>query len=155
MSLALLVVTLALAVKPTTKTAPEPATWTDGPAIGAAADLVKWFEGEGKDAVVRVPVTIQATPIGIEKSWIGTTDPLHIRVDDSALGVSLLDRVHQHCPDPEAVCTLWMDGHWGGAGGGLWPSAQPGDSKGEYLFSVHRVEGRVSEGETARIRIRN
>ncbi len=153
MSLALFLLAGVLAVEPGTKTAPEPSTWTDGPAIVAAADLVKWFEGEGKGAVVRIPVTVQATPLGIEKAWIGTTDPLHVRVDDTALGVSLLDRVHQYCPDPAAVCTLWMDGHWGGIGGGLI-GQRPGDSKGEYVFSVHHVEGRVAEGEAARVRIR-
>ena len=73
-----------------------------GPKLAPEAALVAWLEGAG-DAVLRLPLTIvdQGARLG----------SLAVEVDDTALGISLADRVRQACPGGRP-CRVWVEGRW-------------------------------------------
>lgn len=75
-----------------------------GPALEPPEVLRKWFE-DGGDSVVRVPLTVTQQPL---TARIGS---LNVQLDDSALGISLAERVRMACGG-EKSCTVWVEGRW-------------------------------------------
>ena len=84
----------------------------DGPLVADTAALREWLEAGG-DRLVLVPVRVQVDALGITAAHLGE---LPVRLDDSALGVALLDRVRQACP--AASCTVLLEARWGALVGG-------------------------------------
>lgn len=74
-----------------------------GPALDPPEALKAWLD-DGGDSVVRVPLTVQ-------KSVDARIGSLRVEVDDSALGVSLADRLRMACAN-EKKCTAWVEGRW-------------------------------------------
>jgi len=122
----------------------QPGEWHEGPTIEAR--LFSWMAAEGSGKTIRLPVTVRANAIGVEKAWIGLqeVEALSVRLEDTRLGISLHDRVRQHCAPLDKPCHLWVEGTWGQA-------VLPDDSRGEHVFSLLKVEGLVAPGDTARV----
>jgi hypothetical protein len=89
-----------------------------GPSTASAGGLRKWLEHQHD--TVRLPVLVTKGASG--QILTGTKELFPLSLDDSALGVSLADRVRTACPDadqsPRATdqCALWLEGTWRNAG---------------------------------------
>lgn len=117
----------------------EPGVFEPGPPIAPAMDLLAWLDGN--EAVVQLPVRIENGVVGIASSVVAFpgAEPdlaLAIVTDDSALGISLHDRVRQHCADAP-TCHLWLEGRW----------------HGTHWFQVLRVVGPVLPTDEPRARV--
>lgn len=155
----------ASAPDPETPT-PEPTVsetaFVEGPALTPAADLLAWFEGEGEGKLVQVPVVVTPSPLGIGGGHVGGSasapaeGALHLKLDDTAMSVSLADRLRADC-SPGAPCAIWVEGIWGATVPNPSPSElglPPGPSFGpeKHPFSVRRYVGPV-QGEVTHIRV--
>lgn len=90
-----------------------------GPATDDGEVLGRWLsaqlDDEGRPATVRLPVRIALDAIGgaSREAHVVTRsgDGLALRLDDSALGISLADRTRQAFPGT-AGGALWLEGQW-------------------------------------------
>jgi hypothetical protein len=106
---------------------PEPPrNFVDGPTIDPPAKLLEWLEktatAEPKRHI-RLPVVVRFADqhrIGLAGGHIGvslavTPDAIQVSLDDTAMGISLLDRVRDACPDEkQTACAVWLEGRWAG-----------------------------------------
>lgn len=100
-----------------------------GAPIRPTEGLVAWLDARKKEnakTVVRVPVTTSYDRISIKETKIGD---LPVRVQDSALGVSFLERANQYGKG-QTSCVLSLIGYW----------------RGDGVFDVIQVEGLAPEG---------
>jgi hypothetical protein len=85
----------------------EPAVALDDPAFA------HWLAGT--DAEIKLPITIWRGPIGqIEAAAIGAPaarPEVGLRLDDAALGISLVDRARDLCGETDP-CTIWLSGRY-------------------------------------------
>jgi len=136
---------------------PEPAVksetqFVEGPALSPSADLVAWFEGAGAGKLVQIPVVVTPSPLGLSSGHIGVrpeppgADAVPLNLVDTAMGVSLADKIRGDCPDGQA-CVIWVEGIWG-ANVPDDPFAPPD----QHPFSVRGYAGKV-EGEPTHIRV--
>jgi hypothetical protein len=121
-----------------------------GPAISEREPLVAWLamharEG-GSGATLRLPVALALRDGGthLGDAYLGLeggAERLVVLLDDSALGIALLDRVRQHARS-DGSCALWLEGVWLG-------STRSGGS-----FAVHAVRGAIgAAGREAAARV--
>lgn len=97
---------------PMDKTAPPTPTFEPAHALAPADELRAWLDGLDTATLVRLPVELSVSVLGVTGAVVGFgADPLAIDVDDSALGESLADRASQFCGDAE-TCAMWVWGHW-------------------------------------------
>ena len=113
--------------------------WTKGPSLLPKDALVAWLDSLGPKPLVRMPVTIHFRPdgLGIDR---GTAGELDLRLDDTGLGVSLMDHARRASPERTSA-PLHLEGHWHGMK----------DGRGVFLlYRVHReVAAGVDYAETA------
>ena len=89
-------------------------------ALTPSADLLAWLGRQG-GARVRLPVRLQFADQGrlaLGPAHVGAWDEpapdgISLTLDDTALGISLLDRARELCPAGEQACALWVEGTWG------------------------------------------
>ena len=93
-------------------TSPAALTFEEGPLLADTAALRAWLEAGGS-RVVLVPVHLGVDALALTDAHIGA---LPVRLDDTALGVSLHDRVRGVCSG--ATCTILVEGRWGALMGG-------------------------------------
>lgn len=106
---------------------PEPErTFVNGPPIDPPEALLEWLETTASAEPrprIRLPVVVRFKDqhrLGLDGGHIGVSPaatPAEIKVtlDDTAMGISLLDRVREACPAPtETSCAVWLEGTWGG-----------------------------------------
>jgi hypothetical protein len=109
----------ALTPAPTTEPAvatpmtPTPArSYVDGAPLTDDAALLAWLEAsEGK--ALRLPVAITFDDeyrLAIQTARVGG---VALKLDDTAMGVAVLDQVKGVCPDGAPGCTVWLEGTWG------------------------------------------
>lgn len=99
-------------------------TFARGPNLMPFDELITWLDAHTKDTV-RIPVTFTFDRISIQRARLGLAT---IQVNDSALGVSLVDRVNALCPGG-GTCTVRIIGAWGGM------------KNSQASFNVHQVDG--------------
>ncbi len=139
-------------MKPGNMTPFDDSNWKDGPAILPKAALLTALSTKntgGNRRLWRLPIFIELTPDddrAYRRAFI-SVDPampkesrIELWLEDSALGVSLQDRVRQYCPNGGS-CGLWVAGYWGSdmltSGGN---EGQKGN-KPPYPFSLRAVLG--------------
>lgn len=97
-----------------------------GPEVSPSGPLLGWIarqqESDGKPRVIRLPVSLALIRDGgaISSAHVGVADApdaLALELDDSSLGISLRERVHEKCPDTQR-CDLWLEGYWRGPSSG-------------------------------------
>ena len=70
--------------------------------IAAKAELATWLGKQAADTLLRVPVELKVSVMGVEGATIGFgADRLAVKLNDSALGESLADRAQQFCGELE------------------------------------------------------
>lgn len=112
---------------PEIRKTPEPErTFVDGPPIDPPAELLEWLEATAAAQPrkrIRLPVVVRfgdAHRIRLDGGHIGVSPAalpgaIQVALDDSAMGISLLDRVRDACPDQkQTVCAVWLEGTWVG-----------------------------------------
>lgn len=115
---------------PKPMTPPPPLAFVRGVAVADAPALKAWLTQQ--TATVRLPVALELAPVhAVKNARVGT---LALKLDDSALGVSLADRAHQFCPRDGRPCVLWLEGRWK-----------------DGAFKVTRVQGPATDGEFAEV----
>lgn len=129
-------------------------TVVPGPPITPPADLLAWFEGDGGEALVQVPVVVAISPLGVGRARVALvpdTEGLPLKLDDSRLGIALADRLREHCAG--SPCAVWIEGRWGSAMPG--PGLDLPDPGGEsaHPFAVERVVGPVQPEDAPRVRV--
>ena len=131
--------------------------YSPGPASQPAAELRAWLsEQEARDPkpMLRLPVVLSFaadTLPSIERAWIGVLPQapegaVLLRLDDSALGVSLLDRARELCAPGATTCALWLDG----TPGSLLPLLLPAVPGAPPVFAVRGVHGLIAPGDEIR-----
>lgn len=108
-----------------------------GPSIESRDEILRW-RARHESALIRLPIVVKLNTlrIGIEGGLVGTRDvpeALELRLNDAALGISLLDRTRQMCRDGDR-CAIWLEGYWGK----------------ERSFSVVRVHRAITDEEKDR-----
>lgn len=80
--------------------------------VSPSPDLLAWLDALPADTVLRVPVEVQISVLGIGGAKVGFgANPLEVKVNDSALGESLADRAQGWCGD-HATCAMWVWATW-------------------------------------------
>jgi hypothetical protein len=139
-------------MKPGNMTPFDDSKWMDGPTILPKDKLLKALQEkqiQGKRRLWRLPVVIELAPgdarayrkamISVEPA-MSAEDRIDLWLEDSALGVSLEERVRQYCPNG-GTCSLWVAGYWGSEM--LTTGGNEGDrgNKAPYPFSLRSVIG--------------
>jgi hypothetical protein len=83
--------------------------YIDGPHASDTPSLAAWLAAhDGDTHLIKLPVSMDKLGVGVGNFRVGT---IAIEVSDSALGVSLADRVRSKCQGL-ATCRLWLEGYW-------------------------------------------
>ncbi len=118
-----------------------------GPALEPAAELRAWLDA-APQGQLRLPVVLAFADehrLALGQAWLGVRpsepgrDAILLSIEDSALGIALLDRVREHCPGDQPACAMWLEGYW---------------KRSPHLdadFSLRRVLGLVEPGAEARV----
>jgi hypothetical protein len=81
----------------------------DGPSATDEPALRAWLKARESDKhELRLPVAMENSGTGLRNFKVGA---VAIEVDDTALGISLHDRVRALCGDAER-CSAWLEGYW-------------------------------------------
>lgn len=76
------------------------------------ADLLAWLNQQPASVLLRVPVEIEFSVLGVSGALLGLEgDRLQVKVNDSALGESLADHAQGWCPD-QSSCAMWVWANW-------------------------------------------
>jgi len=145
-----------------TMTTMQPApstTFVDGPALEPSAALLKWLEAS-KGKQIRLPVVIRFKD-EFRMNWgaitIGTAlgapaeGAIHLKLDDTKMGVGLLDRLADEVPEDDTGCVRWLEGTWGEAmpGPDLSKFEPPGPKR--HPFAVTAISEGVAADAKAQI----
>jgi hypothetical protein len=122
------------------------ASWVSGPNIEPADELLVWLsknaaKSDGERRRLRVPVLVHFDEdrLAIAGAFLGAASEVSKRValhlDDSALGISLRDRLRKRCAETQPTCVVWLEGYWGS----LVAPADTEATRPPYPFAVLRV----------------
>lgn len=90
-------------------TPPPEYEFVDGPSVEDTEALCAWLQThDGDRRQLRLPVSMEDLGVAVENFLVGC---VAIDVDDTALGVSLADRVHAKS-EGQTRCKLWLEGYW-------------------------------------------
>lgn len=99
-----------------------------GPSITPGGQLLEWLQANGgtpggKRPRLELPVVLKFGDehrLEIGDAWIGTNpqadppkDAVHLEIDDTSLGVALLDTIRTKCPKDQQSCAFVLEGVWG------------------------------------------
>ncbi|HLO86234.1 MAG TPA: hypothetical protein VK203_14670 [Nostocaceae cyanobacterium] len=103
----------------------KPINFTPAIAIKPSSLLLDWLNNKinlESRKLVKIPVVIKfddSYRLGIDDAFIGTSDAdidqntIFFKLNDSAMGVSLLARLRYICPKTSDYCAVWLVGYWG------------------------------------------
>ena len=129
-----------------------PVSYEPGVGIEANKQLRAWLKANeskrsGKKRRMKIPVVIvfkDPYRLSIGDAFIGDSgdtlpkDALSLSLDDTALGIPLLDTLNYGCPKDKRWCALWLEGVWG-----QWLDTGSGeaaeDAAAPLKFSLLRV----------------
>ncbi len=133
-----------------------------GPAIDPPDALLKWLESvkAGPRKRIKLPVVVRFADkyrLGIGTAFVGTTlsEPpagaVRLDLDDTGLGIGLLDTLRDLCAKEAAGCALWLEGYCGALVDDSFDDSFDGDDEEKgFAFSVLKVGGLVGPGAEAR-----
>ncbi len=136
--------------------------FVDGPAIAPASELASWLSSH-KGSLLRLPLVIEVRSYSVGPAWIGMTaedapdDAVWVKLDQTALGVGLTERLVPLCAETPTRCAVWIPGYLAptlklpGPPGFDGPSV-PGEPKKEP-FSVREVVALVQDGDTPHVKV--
>lgn len=80
------------------------------PKADALAFLAK---AQAEGTMIKLPIEVIVEPLGISGGYVGFgADRITAKIDDTALGVALSDRVASWCGDEATRCAMWVWGKW-------------------------------------------
>lgn len=80
------------------------------PKAEALAFLAK---AQADGTVLKLPIEVIVEPLGISGGYVGFgADRITAKIDDTALGVALSDRVASWCGEEATLCAMWVWGKW-------------------------------------------
>ena len=91
--------------------------FSQGPALVPTDALLTWLETRAGTRILRLPVIVTASPLGVTSAFIGAhtgADPatmIELQLDQGALGVALHERLPVACQG--GPCAVWLEGSWG------------------------------------------
>ncbi len=119
----------------------------DGPTLDAPDLLAILGAPSGAHRALRLPVVVDFQDehrLGIHAAWLGVLadaappGALLLRLDDSGLGIALLDQLRAACP-PGRTCAVWIECTWGARVAA--PPATVSDGAVRHDVSVLRFDG--------------
>ncbi len=121
-------------------------------------DLLKALNKAGDEKrIVKIPVVLHLNTDGLhgwQAAFLGTRveldeeDKILLRLGDSALGLSLADRIQQYCPTGE-WCKLWLTGYWAED----LPAIDEETGPHRFPFGIRAVIGQQADGAEALVYI--
>lgn len=133
-------------------------TLEPGPALRPASALLAWLEAsagndDGGRRLFRLPVVVRFEDryrLGLGAAHIAasasdlTPDAIALELDDTAMGIALLDQLRSRCPAGVDACAVWLDGYWGPL-----VTAMAGGDRGEALwpFAVLELHGMIDPSD--------
>lgn len=83
--------------------------------LESLAKVKDFLNGPGSGVLVRIPVAIEASPLGVGNCILGVeptgSDKVEIDLDDSAMGISLADRIRNY-PSSDQWKFAMVTGFW-------------------------------------------
>ncbi len=163
--------TFIAAAEPTSKTPQNIATtevtmshkgFSRGPALVPTDALLTWLETRAGTRILRLPVIVSASPLGVSSAFIGAhagVDPatmIELQLDQGALGIALHERLPIACQS--GPCAVWLEGSWGslvsvaatrsGPGGPSLDGPASPEASDRMPFTVRRLIGPVEGAAT-------
>lgn len=126
----------------------KPPVFVDGPSVADETALSAWIaahEARDPKTVFELPFTIWrgGAPLAVTHAELGvqtTQSPTRaLRLDDTALGVPLIERLAQRCGKSEAVCMVRLSGRFGELLSGPRPGAPSGGPAPDARRNVFSV----------------
>ena len=133
-----------------------------GPALAPTDDLLTWLETRAGTRILRLPVVVTASPLGVTSAFIGAhadADPatmIALQLDQGALGITLHERLPIACQ--RAPCAVWLEGTWGslvsvaatrpGPGGSSLDGPATPEASDRKAFTVRSLMGPVEGAAT-------
>lgn len=99
--------------------------WKLGPPIRPASALLESIERHdtgsvGKRSRLRVPIVAffeDEHRLALRRAVVGVSledsNEVALHLDDSGLGISLIDRLRRLCAADATTCAVWVEGYWG------------------------------------------
>jgi hypothetical protein len=76
------------------------------------AALFAWLGHQPATALLRVPVELDVSVLGVRGAALGFADDRpQVKINDSALGESLADHAQMWCAG-QSSCAMWLWAHW-------------------------------------------
>lgn len=142
-------------------------TLEPGPALRPASALLAWLEAsagndDGGRRLFRLPVVVRFEDryrLGLGAAHIAASvndlapDAIALELDDTAMGIALLDQLRSRCPAGVDACAVWLDGYWGPLVTAMGGGDRGGDG-GEALwpFAVLELHGMIDPTDAASAR---
>lgn len=147
---------ISFASEPPVNLTPEPAlSFVDGPAIADSDALLAWLSAN-KGRTLQLPVVVAFDDehrLAVKRASLGA---LQLRLDDTSMGVGILDRLRAACPPGPLECAVWLEGRWGPVMeiGGQPALSIPGFDSGprRHDFAVRRLVG-LADATATRARV--
>lgn len=96
-----------------------------GPSIDSP-QLIEWLNNNFSDItkrkILRIPVLVifeDKYRISIKDVFIVSSyqnidkNKIRLKIDDSGMGISFIDRIKTICPENKLSCHVWIEGYWG------------------------------------------
>ena len=106
------------------------------PALSPSTELMAWLDANASTRVL-LPFSVRRQALGVDGGDLVAEPPVAFRLDDSTMGVGLMDRLREECPELDSPCVVWLEGTYGAA------LTMPGLEDGGPVFAVTGVHGRV------------
>jgi hypothetical protein len=94
--------------------------YREGPEQPSVMALVLWVEQLAQTSPsvwLQIPVRLElGGPLGtslVASLGFEKTERVPLRLDDTAMGIPLSERIREYCPKLKGHCDLWLQGQWG------------------------------------------
>lgn len=135
----------------------QPASMVEGPLIQPSLLLLDWLEknsrtAAGKRVRFRLPVVVRFEDqyrLALSDAFIGTTEAdggaqgILLELDDTGMGIALIDELRGRCPKSTNTCAVWLEGYWGQLAQVTMPESPSAAGTKKHPFAVLRVHGTI------------
>lgn len=123
--------------------------------------ILYWLNNhKGSELVLPVIVTFDEYKLGIEKAVVTlntnteSESEILLNLDDSPMGISLTDKLHQHCRESQRSCLLYLEGIWGPLSGAIEAVGDSVQSKNKtdkrkWPFVVYGINKELMQSESS------
>lgn len=138
-------------------------SFVDGPSLEPSTDLLAWLENDVAKAAgrkrIRLPVVAvweDEYRLSFGAVFVGTSAPapsdaIHLSLDDTPMGLGIIDTLADSCPEGDAACAVWLEGYWGELVPGM-PDFDMGDEgPKKWPFAVLALSGAITGEARAQV----